>query len=158
MNRADELMSKLNSISGRNKVEKQTQQELLDVFLNSKNSEHIDKVTETIKESREKQDNVDRVKVIDLSSTISFDSSCKIKRVENKEIYDKYNEIAKNSNLNDQEKNQEFEKLDRLLATKIVLLTEQKSVLYSFKRRAYFSNEATRDEVFAELSNREPFI
>ncbi|OQB39956.1 MAG: hypothetical protein BWY04_01487 [candidate division CPR1 bacterium ADurb.Bin160] len=75
MNRADELMSRLNKISSRNKVEKQTQQELLDVFLNSKNSEHIDKVTETIKESREKQGNVNRVNVIDLSSTISFDSS-----------------------------------------------------------------------------------
>jgi len=158
MNRADELMSRLNKISSRNKVEKQTQQELLDVFLNSKNSEHIDKVTETIKESREKQGNVNRVNVIDLSSTISFDSSWKIKKVENKEIYDKYNEIAQNSNLNDKEKNQEFEKLDRLLATKIVLLTEQKSILYSFKRRAYFTNEAMRDEVFAELSNHEPFI
>ena len=93
-----------------------------------------------------------------MSSTISFDSSWKIKKVENKEIYDKYNEIAQNSNLNDKEKNQEFEKLDRLLATKIVLLTEQKSILYSFKRRAYFTNEAMRDEVFAELSNHEPFI
>jgi predicted N-acyltransferase len=129
----------------------------LDVFLNSSNSEHIDNVTETIRKNREKQDRKDKVNVIDLSSTITFDSGQKIKKNENEEIYQKYNEIAKDNTLSQQEKNQEFEKLDRFLATKVVLLTEQKSVLYSFKRRVYFTTMNKRDEVFSELNKNDPF-
>jgi hypothetical protein len=59
--------------------------------------------------------------------------------------------------LSDENKEVELRKLDRLLATRTVLMTESKSIMYTFKRRAYFTEQSTRNDMFDELNTIEPF-
>lgn len=146
------------SISSRNKIEEQTNRDLLDTFLISKNSVHIDNAAEDIKTNREHQEQSDsKVNVISgINSTITFKGK-RLQKQDHPEIYRQYNEILKDEKLSAQEKSEKLEFLDRLIASRASLMTANESIMYGFKRRIYFSTSENRNEIFTELNKVEPF-
>ncbi|HRX63860.1 MAG TPA: hypothetical protein P5060_02015 [Candidatus Absconditabacterales bacterium] len=158
--RVDSLKQNLNdSINKRDKIEEKTNRALLDTFLNEGNSKHIDNVAELIKQKRESQDSVSQNKLNvlkNISTNITFNGNT-IKKSDHEEVYKKYNEILKDDSLSDSKREEELVNLDRILASRTVLLTESKSIQYIFKRRIYFTESVTRDYIFSELNQTEPF-
>ncbi len=146
------------SISSKNKIEEQTNRALLDTFLNTENSIHIDNAAENIQGNREKQkDSDNKVNVIsDIDSDITFNWK-KLLKKDYPEIYEKYNSILKNTTLSEKEKAEKLDFLDRLIASRASLMTANNSLMYTFKRRIYFSTTASRNAIFSELDKIEPF-
>ncbi len=146
------------SINAKDKLKEQTTRDLLDVFLTTENAVHIDNAAENIKSNREKQEHTDsKVQVIsDIDSDITFKGK-KLLKKDHPEIYAQYNTILKDSTLSEAEKTEKLAFLDRLIASRSSLLTANNSLMYTFKRRIYFSTAASRNTIFSELDKVEPF-